>query len=143
MEAKYQVPNRSTNPAEYAQYLDLNAKTFCAINYGTSESTLRSKVSKHRATKDGRGAFLELDAYQKGQGSEETCAEDAWGRLNKLKLTPLYSGGVEKFLGDWDDVAEDLQDVGQVPNDFLEWTLLKAAILDEEFQGVITNLDMK
>ena len=33
--------------------------------------------------------------------------------------------------------------MGQAPNNFLEQNLLKAAILDEEYQGVITNLDIK
>ena len=66
----------------------------------------------------------------------------AWQMLNTLKLTPTYPGGVEAFLGKWEDVMEDLEDVHQRPNKFLERTLLKAAITDESYRTDITNLDM-
>ena len=62
--------------------------------------------------------------------------------MKNLKLSPTFPGGVETFLGNWEDVIEDLQDVKQASNDFLERTLLKAAIVDESYQTAITNLDM-
>ena len=65
------------------------------------------------------------------------------GKAELPEANPLYLGGVEAFLGAWEDVLEKLTDVGQAPNDFLERTLLKAAIVNEEYQGVITNLDMR
>ena len=99
LSSTYQVSDPQADPQDYAHYLAQNAKTFSALDYGTSDSTLRSKVNKYRTTKDGREAFPELNAYQKGQGSKETCAERAWQKLNALKLTPTYPGGVEAFLG--------------------------------------------
>ena len=62
--------------------------------------------------------------------------------MNNIKLTPTFSGGVETFLGNWEDAIEDLQDVRQAPNKFLARTLLKSAIVDERYQTVTTNLDM-
>ena len=62
--------------------------------------------------------------------------------MNNLKLTPTFPGGVETFLGNQEDAIEDLLDVKQATNDLLERTLLKAAIVDERYQTVITNLDM-
>ena len=72
--------------------------TFSALDYGTSDSIILHNVNKHCATKDGRAAFLEIDAYQQGQGSDEVCTSNAWAQLNKLKLTPVYPGGAETFL---------------------------------------------
>ena len=66
---------------------------FSALDYGTSDSIIWHKVNKHHATKDERAAFLEIDTYQQGQGSDEVCASNAWAQLNKLKLNPVYPGG--------------------------------------------------
>ena len=49
---------------------------------------------------------------------------------------------MEAFLGKWENIMEELQDINQQPNSFLECTLLKAAIIDESYSTVITNLDM-
>ena len=37
---------------------------------------------------------------------------------------------------------DKLRDVGQAPNKFLERTLLKEAILNQEYQSVLTGLDL-
>ena len=141
-QSNFKVPDPTSDPSGYQKYLELNAMAFSAIDYGTTDSTLRSKVEKYRALKDGRAAFLELDAFQRGQGSNETCATNSWTKLNRLKLTSTFPGGVEAFLGKWGDVIEELTDVKQAPNEFLERTLLKQAILDDAYSSVITNLSM-
>ena len=126
----------------YLKYQMMNDMVFSSLDYGTAHSILRSKVNKHRATKDGRAAVLELDQYQKGQGGEETCATNAWERLTALYLTPTFPGGVEAFLANWDDAISDLTEVNQVPNEFMEKTLLKERIADPAYGAVLTNLDM-
>ena len=87
-------------------------------------------------------AFIEVDTYQKGQGSNEVCTANAWDELNNLKLTSVYPGGVETFLAKWEDALDKLQDVNQAPTEFLERTLLKNAIEDEEYSAVLTGLDL-
>ena len=86
--------------------------TFSALDYGTSDSIIRHKINKHCTTKDRRAAFLKMDTYQKGQGSEEVVAANAWAGLNSLKLTPVYPGGAEVFLARWEDAMDKLKDVG-------------------------------
>ena len=125
--------SRRQDPEAYVTYVKLNQMTFSALNYGTADSIIRHKVNKYQATKDGRAAFLEIDTYQKGQGSEEVCASNAWAELNKLKLTNVYPGGAEAFLAKWEDALDKLRDVNQAHNKFLERTLLKEAILDEDY----------
>ena len=71
----YRRPSRRTEPAEYLNYVRLNEMTFSALNYGTSSSIIWHKVNKHHDTKDGRAAFLEIDTYQQGQGSDEVCVQ--------------------------------------------------------------------
>ena len=83
-----------------------------------------------------------MDTYQKGQGSDEVVAVNAWAELNDLKLTGVYPGGAEVFLSRWEDAVDKLKDVGQAPNEFLERTLLKEAIQDEEYQSVLTGFDL-
>ena len=107
----FRPPSRKQDPEAYVSYLKLNQMTFSALNYGTLDSIIRHKVNRHRDTKDGRAAFLEIDAYQKSQGSDEVCASNAWAKLNKLKLTPVYPGGAEAFLAKWEDTLDKLRDV--------------------------------
>ena len=40
------------------------------------------------------------------------------------------------------DALDKLRDVNQAPNEFLERTLLKNAIEDEEYSAVLTGLDL-
>ena len=101
----YEVPNQRSDPQGFARYKKLSEMTFSALDYGTADSIIRHKVNKHRATKDGRAAFLEIDTYQKGQGSEEVVAANAWAELNDLKLTGVYPGGAEVFLFRWEDAC--------------------------------------
>ena len=138
----YQRPSRRNEPDKYATYLKLNHMTFSALDYGTADSIICHKVNKHHTNKDGRAAFLEIDAYQQGQGSDEVCASNAWAQLNRLKLTPVYPGGAEAFLAKWEDVLDKLRDVNQAPNQFLERTMLKDAIQDEDYSSVLTSLDL-
>ena len=120
----------------------LNKMTFSALNYGTSDSIIWHKVNKHKASKDGRAAFLEMDTYQLGQGSEEVAAANAWAELNNLKLTPVYPGGAEVFLAKWEDAMDKLRDVGQAPTKFLEKTFLKDAVEDQDYSSVLTDLTL-
>ena len=85
--------------------------TFSALDYGTADSFIKHKVNMYRSTKDGKAAFLEIDTYQKGQGSEEVVAANAWAELNSLKLTGVYPGGAEVFLAKWEDAVDKLRDV--------------------------------
>ena len=96
----------------------MNEMTFSALDYGTVDSIICHKVNKYRSTKDGRAAFLEIDTYQKGQGSKEVCAANAWAELNQLKLTGVYPGGAEAFLAKWEDALDKLRDVNQALNEF-------------------------
>ena len=121
----------------YLAYAKLNHMTFSTLDYGTSDSIIRHKVNKHHATKDGRATFLEIDTYQQGQGSDEVCASNAGAQLNKLKLTPVYPGGAETFLAKWEDTLDNLRDVNQVSNEFMERTLLKKAIQDADYTSVL------
>ena len=59
-----------------------------------------------------------------------------------MKLTSVYPGGVETFLAKWEDSLDKLRDVNQAPNEFLERTLLKGAIEDEDYTSVLTGLDL-
>ena len=116
MSPTYRKPNKRTDPQDYATYVQLNAMTFSALDYGTSDSIIRHKVNKHHTTKDRRAAFFEMDIYQKSQGSEEVVAANAWAELNSLRLTPVYQGGAEVLLAKWEDAIDKLKDVGQAPN---------------------------
>ena len=58
----YKRPSRRKEPEEYITYTKLNEMTFSALDYGTSDSIIWHKVNKHHAFKDGRAAFLEIDA---------------------------------------------------------------------------------
>ena len=83
-----------------------------------------------------------MNTCQKGQGSEEVVAANAWAELNSLRLTPAYPGGADIFLAKWEDAVDKLKDVGQAPNKFLERTLHKDAIEDEDYLSVLTGLDL-
>ena len=142
LDPNYIRPSRRNEPQEYAKYLKMNQTTFSALDYGTTDSIIRHKVNRFRADKDGRAAFLEIDTYQRGQGSEEVCASNAWDELSNMKLTSVYPGGMGTFLAKWEDAVDKLRDVNQAPNEFLERTLLKSAIQDEDYASVLTGLDL-
>ena len=58
-------------------------------------------------------------------------------------MTPVYPGGAESFLAKWEDILLDkLRDVNQAPNKFLERTMLKDAIQDEDYSSVLTGLNL-
>ena len=69
-------------------------------------------------------------------------AANAWAELNSLKLTPVYPGGAEVFLAKWEDAMDTLRDVGKAPTKFLERTLLKNAIEDQDYSPVLTGFDL-
>lgn len=98
-------------------------------------------MDKHRSTKDCRQAFLHLDSHQKGQGSDETCATNAWDKLSALVLMHTFPVGVEAFFGKWGGAIVDLDEVGQAPSEFTDRTLFKQSINDLDYSGVLTNLD--
>ena len=98
LDKNYKVPDPKSDPRAHARYVKLNSKTFSAIDAGTSGGTLWSIVNKYRATLDGRGAFLHLDKHQRGQGCEETCANNAFEELQALRLTPQFPGEAEAFV---------------------------------------------
>ena len=70
----YEVTSQRNGPQGFARYKNLSEIPFSSLDYGTADSIIRHKVNKHRATMDGRVAFLEIDTYQKGQGSDEVVA---------------------------------------------------------------------
>ena len=125
-----------------AQAEMLNEAIFVALDNGTADSIVRSRVQKYRDTKDGREAFLDLDAYQKGQGCEETCATTAIERLHAMRLTPNYPGGSETFLAKWDEYIEELREIQHAPDEFYERTHLKQAIIDPDYKVVLSQLDL-
>ena len=98
LDKDFQVPS-DTMPIAHGCFQAMNHVDCSALDHGTAGGTLRSKVNKHRSTRDGHSAFLEIDAHQKGQGSEETCATNAWDKLTALSLTPNFPGGCKSFLG--------------------------------------------
>ena len=142
----YVVPSEQVDPQAHSRYLKLNRKTFSAIDYGTSDSTLWNVVEKFRATQDGRQAFLALDLHQRGQGCEETCATNAFDELLGLRLTPNFPGGAEAFVNKWDETIRKLEDLDQGahkirPSEWLEKTLFKESIKDSDFDSVLTTLN--
>ena len=60
-------------------------------------------MKKHILTKDGRYVFIDIDAYQRGQVSEEICATNSWEKLTSLRLTDKFKGGTEDFINQWDE----------------------------------------
>ena len=64
---------------------------------GLVDSILCGRVGNHRLTKDGRDLFLDIDSYQKSQGSEETCATNDWGK-NPSGLMINIQGGKNTSL---------------------------------------------
>lgn len=141
LDPNYVVPSQAL-PVAYSAYKQLNEMTFAALQFGTADSIVRSKLEPFRSAKDGRGAYLALDKYQKGQGSEETCATNAYTDLTSLRLTSNFPGGVETFLAKWDEAIIKLEELGQRPNEFMERTFLKERILDPGYANTIDNLDM-
>ena len=93
--------------------------------------------------KDGRAAFLDIDTYQRGQGSEEQCATNAWDELMQTKLTPNSPGGVEQFLAQWEDIMSKLRDIKEAPSPFLELTLFKKNIKDPEYKETLRAIDVQ
>ena len=49
---------------------------------------------------------------------------------------------METFLAKWEDALDKLRDVNQALNEFLERTLLKNAIQDNEHTAILTGLDL-
>ena len=98
MSRSYEVFSQKNDPQEFARYKKLSEMTFSALDYGTADSIIRHKVNEHKTTKVARVTFLEIDTYQKCQGSKEVAAANAWSELNSLRLTPVYPGGAEVFL---------------------------------------------
>ena len=146
LRANYAVPRRDTDEAAYFKYLKLNRKTFSALDYGLSDSTLWNIVERFRDNEDGRGAFLALDLHQRGQGCEETCATNAFDELLNLSLTPHFPGGAEAFVNKWDNAIRKLEDLDGGskrirPTEWLEKTLFKGAIKDKEYDSVLTTLN--
>ena len=139
----YSPPDPTNDPNEYAQYKALNEIAFSALDFGLCNSIIKHKVDAYRKTRDGRAAFLDIDAYQTGQGSEEQCASNAWEELMKLHLTPNTPGGVERFLSQWDETISKLRDIKQAPTPFLEKTMFKKSIIDPEYKSALTALDMQ
>ena len=60
MDKNYVVPDHTQDPNGNKRHQELNAKIFTALDYGTSNSTLRSKVNKYRRLKDGRKQQLKM-----------------------------------------------------------------------------------
>ena len=70
------------------------------------EIILRGWLEKRIITKVGRDSFLGIDAYQRGQGSEKTCAIDVWGKLTSLMITSQFPGRSEAFINQWEEGIE-------------------------------------
>ena len=147
----YKVPDAVNDQKAYERYLKLNKKTFSALDHALAGSTLWTITERFRDTEDGLGAWLALENCQKGEGCEETCATNALDDLRDLKLTPNYPGGAEAFISKWDEIIQTLEELNRgtknpsewkKPSKFLERSLFKEAIVDPDFEIIITNLDM-
>ena len=106
--------SKATLPKEFhsfRKFTKLNHITFSALDNCLADSTLHNIVDKYRSKQDGRGAWLEIDIYQLGEGCEETCASNAWDELNSLKLTSSTPGGAETFLNKWNAAIKRLEDL--------------------------------
>ena len=91
------VPDKQKEPKAYSKFAKLNKQLFYALDYSLVKSSLNHFMDKHRATHDGRAAFMEIDLYQKGHGSEDVYASFLLQQLQSLKLTPTFSEGAEGF----------------------------------------------
>ena len=86
--------------------------------------------------------FLDIDAYHKGQGWEETCSTNAWDNLTTLRITAQFSGGVEAFINQWDEGLEEVIELGWQQNELLEKTLFKDSVQDIYYTPILAGLDM-
>ena len=85
-------------------------------------------MEKHRLPKDNRSVFIDINAYQKGRGSEGTCATNAWDKLTFLNLTTQFTGVTEDCIKQWCEGIEELRDMGQKFNNFMKKDLFKDLI---------------
>ena len=139
---KFKVPYGVGEPIAYTKYKTENDLVFSGLDLGLADSSLFGRVDKHRVSKYGRVFLLDIDAYQQGQGLEETYATNTWYKLKYLKLTTQFTGEAEAFINQWDEGIEELRDIVQQPGDFTEKTLAKERIHYIDYTPVLDRLDM-
>ena len=83
---------------KYSKYETGNDLVFSRLDLELVEIILCLIVENHIIIKDVRYVFLDIDAYQRSQGSEKTCATNAWDELTSLRITDQFRGGGKKPL---------------------------------------------
>ena len=73
----------------------------------------------------------DIDAYQKGQFSEKTCAAAAGYKFNIINITNQLPVGSNTFIRHWDKSIEDMRERWQLPN-----LLMKTAQFREQTHNI-------
>ena len=91
------------NPITYSNYKTENNLVFSNPYLGLVNRSLSDETEKKNITKDRRGDFINVDAYQHGQFSEKICDPTAGNNINSLNLTTRVPGGANAFTKQWDE----------------------------------------
>ena len=86
------------DPIKYSKYNTYDDLLFRVINLWLVESIFCLIVENYRITKYGRAVFLDSNTHKQVQGSEKTCATNAWDELTSLRITDQFRGGGQKPL---------------------------------------------
>ena len=78
---------------KYYKYSTDNYLVFSILDLELVISIVHDIVYKHRLVKDGRGIFLDIDSYQKVQGSEEICETNAKDKIYALNIITQFPEG--------------------------------------------------
>ena len=98
IDKNFRGPDAIRDTIKYSRYKTENDLVFRGLDLGFVESILCGRLVEHIITKDGRAVYLDIDAYQRGQGPEETYATNFWNKLTSLSLTDQFTGVVEVFI---------------------------------------------
>ena len=124
---------RSTNPRYNEQ-----VKLFWALlQIKTQSGTAAPKVMQHKEHKDGVRAWNHLCNYYDNEGDEKTAYSMAMSKLERNVLVHNCPGGFEKYRTNFEDIMDDLADLGKPLDDDLMHHYFTKGIQDRDYKTTI------
>jgi len=141
IEKSYNVPT-DVNSGEYAIHKSRNGFLQSILEFSLAESTALSRVKRYASTMDRRSAWMKLDKWYEGQGSQETLAKAALEVLATHKLTTTSHGRAELFMEKFETALRDLEDMGKPYDLKMAKINFLNNICDEAYHVVKDTLEM-
>jgi len=108
------------------------------INKSCAQGDAHPYVKKFDKTSDGYLAWQELMKYYFGKGNTDDYKAQCYTMLSQMKLDYNTPGGIEHYIANFQDIVNDLEEMGAPVKPILKKTFFLNGILDPYYKAMKT-----